>query len=106
MFLFIFFFFFKQKTAYEMRISDWSSACALPIFEKRERKLCLVKWLGSQLRYCLFDFDCIHGATLRRVPADSQDERRTCRRGTGGDLDAYSPTRPNQSRSCDRHRDG
>src|SRR3546814_6783377 len=25
------FFFFKQKTAYEMRISDWSSACALPI---------------------------------------------------------------------------
>src|SRR3546814_7587219 len=28
-------FFFKQKTAYEMRISDWSSACALPIFVKR-----------------------------------------------------------------------
>src|SRR3546814_17178142 len=25
-------FFFKQKTAYEMRISDWSSACALPIY--------------------------------------------------------------------------
>src|SRR3546814_8455306 len=25
------FFFFKQKTAYEMRISDWSSTCALPI---------------------------------------------------------------------------
>src|SRR3546814_13315352 len=25
-------FFFKQKTAYELRISDWSSACALPIF--------------------------------------------------------------------------
>src|SRR3546814_9829789 len=27
----VFFFFFKQKTAYEMRISDWSSTCALPI---------------------------------------------------------------------------
>src|SRR3546814_16750186 len=27
-----FFFFFKQKTAYEMRISDWSSTCALPIY--------------------------------------------------------------------------
>src|SRR3546814_1904765 len=27
----MYFFFFKQKTAYEMRISDWSSACALPI---------------------------------------------------------------------------
>src|SRR3546814_5090519 len=25
------FFFFKQKTAYEMRISDWSSVVALPI---------------------------------------------------------------------------
>src|SRR3546814_13704347 len=25
MFIFLFFFFFKQKTAYEMRISDWSS---------------------------------------------------------------------------------
>src|SRR3546814_8964274 len=24
-------FFFKQKTAYDMRISDWSSTCALPI---------------------------------------------------------------------------
>src|SRR3546814_5713446 len=24
-------FLFKQKTAYEVRISDWSSACALPI---------------------------------------------------------------------------
>src|SRR3546814_7622083 len=29
-----FFFFFKQKTAYEMRISDWSSTCALPIWEE------------------------------------------------------------------------
>src|SRR3546814_5767797 len=27
----VLFFFFKQKTAYEMRISDWSSDCALPI---------------------------------------------------------------------------
>src|SRR3546814_3909131 len=31
MFLLLFFFFFKQKTAYEMRISDWSSDVALPI---------------------------------------------------------------------------
>src|SRR3546814_3635835 len=28
----ILFFFFKQKTAYEMRISDWIQTCALPIF--------------------------------------------------------------------------
>src|SRR3546814_1907860 len=26
------FLFFKQKTAYEMRISDWSQTCALPIY--------------------------------------------------------------------------
>src|SRR3546814_8599591 len=25
-------FFFKQKTSYEMRISDWIQTCALPIF--------------------------------------------------------------------------
>src|SRR3546814_13719130 len=31
MFLYVFFFFVKQKTAYEMRISDWSSDVALPI---------------------------------------------------------------------------
>src|SRR3546814_14309055 len=29
--------FFKQKTAYEMRISDWSSTCALPISPSNER---------------------------------------------------------------------
>src|SRR3546814_377058 len=31
----VYFFFFKQKTAYEMRISDWSSTCALPISPTR-----------------------------------------------------------------------
>src|SRR3546814_9655279 len=31
MFLVLYFFFFKQKTSYEMRISDWSSDVALPI---------------------------------------------------------------------------
>src|SRR3546814_5940370 len=29
--IFVFVFFFKQKTAYDMRISDWSSDVALPI---------------------------------------------------------------------------
>src|SRR3546814_20449885 len=31
-----YFFFFKQTTAYEMRISDWSSACALPILRRHD----------------------------------------------------------------------
>src|SRR3546814_9921166 len=35
---FVVFFFFKQKTAYEMRISDWSSDGALPILRGRGRR--------------------------------------------------------------------
>src|SRR3546814_168449 len=31
-------FFFKQKTAYEMRISDWSSDGALPIYGRHDRQ--------------------------------------------------------------------
>src|SRR3546814_9159773 len=30
-----YFFFFKQNTAYEMRISYWSSTCALPIYPSK-----------------------------------------------------------------------
>src|SRR3546814_3951641 len=36
--LLVFVFFFKQKTAYEMRISDWSSECALPISGRRDER--------------------------------------------------------------------
>src|SRR3546814_14407658 len=38
MWFFIFFFFFKQKTAYEMRISDWSSdVCSSDLEESYRR---------------------------------------------------------------------
>src|SRR3546814_6028198 len=34
----VFFFFFKQKTAYEMRISDWSSdVCSSDLAEQRDQ---------------------------------------------------------------------
>src|SRR3546814_19861259 len=37
-FVLVFFFFFKQKTAYEMRISDWSSdVCSSDLARKRSR---------------------------------------------------------------------
>src|SRR3546814_7994113 len=37
-YIFVFFFFFKQKTAYEMRISDWSSdVCSSDLFVIEER---------------------------------------------------------------------
>src|SRR3546814_2394419 len=36
----LFFFFFKQKTAYEMRISDWSSdVCSSDLFERHRPRL-------------------------------------------------------------------
>src|SRR3546814_8648454 len=36
LFILVFFFFFKQKTAYEMRISDWSSdVCSSDLFAVR-----------------------------------------------------------------------
>src|SRR3546814_5478945 len=35
----MYFFFFKQKTAYEMRISDWSSdVCSSDLVERREQR--------------------------------------------------------------------
>src|SRR3546814_2894447 len=41
---FVFFFFCKQKTAYEMRISDWSSdVCSSDLFRKRGRNVWLFK---------------------------------------------------------------
>src|SRR3546814_15975496 len=40
--MFIWFFFFKQKTAYEMRISDWSSdVCSSDLFDG---VLCTLRW--------------------------------------------------------------
>src|SRR3546814_6996187 len=42
-------FFFKQKTAYEMRISDWSSDGALPIFVFADRAGCrLEAWIRRE----------------------------------------------------------
>src|SRR3546814_8642084 len=39
MFNFVFFFFFKQKTSYEMRISDWSSdVCSSDLIEAHKRR--------------------------------------------------------------------
>src|SRR3546814_2085482 len=38
-----FFFFFKQKTAYEMRISDWSSDVCSSDLEEAERKFRLAE---------------------------------------------------------------
>src|SRR3546814_7269865 len=63
------FFFFKQKTAYEMRISDWSSdVCSSDLFEKarlsgqgrEEAMLAAVRWaLENSGQYK--DRECVVG---------------------------------------------
>src|SRR3546814_1175180 len=54
MYYVVFFFFFKQKTAYEMRISDWSSdVCSsdLPMTAEHEPLILdLVEWVARQPR--------------------------------------------------------
>src|SRR3546814_2044095 len=45
---FVFFFFFKQKTAYEMRISDWSSdVCSSDLRDKPEDAAAWLAELGN-----------------------------------------------------------
>src|SRR3546814_3702531 len=44
----MFFFFFKQKTAYEVRISDWSSdVCSSDLRCRRGRQNLLDRWFGE-----------------------------------------------------------
>src|SRR3546814_3658498 len=74
----LFFFFFKQKTAYEMRISDWSSDVCSSDLERLYRQ----RASGVPAR--------LHLPRLRRVRADGASRRRfgdrrraPCRRGGG-----------------------
>src|SRR3546814_8341868 len=54
-YVFLFFFFFKQKTAYEMRISDWSSdVCSSDLWHPADRA-----GLGSGI--CSAAFNIIAG---------------------------------------------
>src|SRR3546814_1286592 len=60
-----FFFFFKQKTAYEMRISDWSS------------DVCSSDLIGHDAR--------VPGARCRRFASSSPEAREGRPRGSQGD---------------------
>src|SRR3546814_4812486 len=83
--LFVFFFFFKQKTAYEMRISDWSSdVCSSDLdqllIEREERH-----------RIDNFDLDplfgqcrrCAHCMTRHHTDRDHRDIARSEERRVG-----------------------
>src|SRR3546814_4793303 len=77
-FLYIYVFFFKQKTAYEMRISDWSSdVCSSDLFQ---HQITQVKRLRKDL--CLRNgFSC-----LQRDGSKSSDEHDAHFRRNGGDM--------------------
>src|SRR3546814_3795784 len=59
------FFFFKQKTAYEMRISDWIQTCALPILQHVEP---VGRVFGIELRGQRID------RRLGQSPADAAEQ--------------------------------
>src|SRR3546814_12604010 len=120
-----FFFFFKQKTAYEMRISDWSSDVCSSDLEL------IAKWMSINGRANMVNTwlnewneadNCIHGKlfvadTLRlrhqapntaNVPAVRSEERRvgkecvsTCRYRWS----QYHEKKKEQSRSIQAHND-
>src|SRR3546814_4265756 len=73
LFVCCFFFFFKQKTAYEMRISDWSS------------DVCSSDLLGRKEIFVVEDFQCRD--RRRKMDAARQGRRRDQRAAPGRDED-------------------
>src|SRR3546814_7458293 len=54
---FVVFFFVKQKTAYEMRMSDWSSdVCSSDLCAANSG----MEWRGAQLNGCQFTHGMVH----------------------------------------------
>src|SRR3546814_2065356 len=48
----VFFFFFKQKTAYEMRISDWSSDVCSSDLPRLRGALSITSFITKKVRVC------------------------------------------------------
>src|SRR3546814_6626844 len=80
-----FFFFFKQKTAYEMRISDWSSCgCSSGLLAREARALCEGEYVAAadvgRLRKRLnevaaIDFFGAHGRQAAQAAITEADRR-------------------------------
>src|SRR3546814_3441153 len=70
-----FFFFFKQKTAYEMRISDWSSDVCSSDLRVRDAAARYIEFCKStvpselSLKGLRIALDCAHGANYQVGPA-------------------------------------
>src|SRR3546814_4038981 len=79
----VIFFFFKQKTAYEMRISDWSSdVCSSDLAGKVSNTKIVVPVKRTQP----IERDRGRGAEVRRE-GDLPRPRKRCRRGDAARLD-------------------
>src|SRR3546814_18844919 len=82
----LFVFFFKQKTAYEMRISDWSSdVCSSDLLDQQlarrrlHRERAIAVGAGNEEGVCRHragDAAHCHGAVLRQVARIGRSEER------------------------------
>src|SRR3546814_7256900 len=90
----LFFFFFKQKTAYEMRISDWSSdVCS--------SDLAALRSCDGRSRWALPLYEPrLHSRRRRRRGADAALSGRPCRRRGQGAARRHDP--PPQQRPAGR----
>src|SRR3546814_4670944 len=88
--VFLYIFFFKQKTAYEMRISDWSSTCALPILHPA------VSGLGGKAARPRPHRRCLHGG--RQNPGGCRNATDMGRPELGRSL--FSQTSSNSQQPC------
>src|SRR3546814_7855728 len=80
--MYLLFFFFKQKTAYEMRISDWSSdVCSSdlpppPRKKRKKRKKRLSFWSAKASRASAISTSPCGLSVSARVSARRSEERR------------------------------
>src|SRR3546814_8488198 len=79
--LFLFCFFFKQKTAYEMRISDWSSdVCSSDLIYREGREWRLPNIHGRSTCICLLGPELLSSNVLRFIRTEAIEiGRASCR---------------------------
>src|SRR3546814_7263027 len=93
----VIFFFFKQKTAYEMRISDWSSdVCSSDLVAGGEQQVGAVRPLDQHVEHLVEALAVIFGRIVRIEPdmdiGDLCDQHiRPLLRSTGPTPQAYPP---------------
>src|SRR3546814_2393537 len=103
MILFVFIFFFKQKTAYEMRISDWSSdVCSSDLLHRAAHRGALVQLdaggeIGFAVRRAIVDGDG-NGIEVRQ-----QDDAPDAGDGAGVDGDGEAALVLRDLREADLH---